>query len=109
MRSFFDSSLHHLVLLGFCSAATLANNVIPTATIDSGVVMGKSTSLPVALGPVNQFLGIPFAKTPPERFSPPQAPPQFSHPINATEWKPACIQQFTSTPCDEIMLRRLLY
>ncbi|KAH7396267.1 Alpha/Beta hydrolase protein, partial [Pyrenochaeta sp. MPI-SDFR-AT-0127] len=66
----------------------------PTATIDAGVVVGKATSLPAALGPVNQFFGIPFAKSPPERFSPPQAPPAFGKPINATVWKPACIQQF---------------
>ncbi|KAF1834105.1 alpha/beta-hydrolase [Decorospora gaudefroyi] len=65
----------------------------PTATVDSGVLIGKSTLLPNALGPVNQFLGVPFA-SPPERFSPPQAPSEFCEPLNVTEFKPACIQQF---------------
>jgi len=66
----------------------------PTATIDAGVVLGTTTSLPAATATVNKFLGIPFAKSPPERFSPPESPGKFSKPINATAWSPACIQQF---------------
>jgi carboxylesterase type B len=65
----------------------------PTATIKAGVVIGKTTNLPAALAPVNQFLGIPFAR-PPQRFSPPKPALRFSKPINATKWAPACIQQF---------------
>jgi carboxylesterase type B len=81
--------------LGILPALGLASNdEAPTATIDTGVLIGKSTSLPAALGPVNQFLGIPFAQSPPERFSPPQAAVRSSSPINATAWKPACLQQF---------------
>ena len=70
-------------------------NVAPTATADNGILIGKSTSLPDGLGRVNQFLGVPFAQSPPERFSPPQTPPRASAPTNATSWKAACIQQFT--------------
>lgn len=66
----------------------------PTATIDAGVVLGTTTSLPAATATVNKFLGIPFAKSPPERFSPPESPGKFNEPINATSWSPACIQQF---------------
>lgn len=66
----------------------------PTATIDSATLLGKATLLPDALGPVNQFFGVPFAQSPPERFSPPKPVPAFERPINASEWKPACIQQF---------------
>jgi hypothetical protein len=67
----------------------------PTATIDAGVLLGKATVLPNGLGPsVNQFLGIPFAQSPPERFSPPRNVTAFNKRLNATEWKPACIQQF---------------
>lgn len=76
-------------------ASALSYDPSPTATIDAGVVVGKATSLPNGLGPsVNQFLGIPFAQSPPERFSPPRNVSAFSKPLNATAWKPACVQQF---------------
>lgn len=81
-----------LLLAGLLAATTEA--AAPTATIDSGVLVGKSTSLPNALGPINQFLGVPFAQSPPERFSPPRAAAKSERPINATEWKSACLQQF---------------
>lgn len=67
----------------------------PTATIDSGVVIGTTTSLPQATATVNQFLGVPFAKSPPTRFAPPESPGRFSEPFLAQKWSPACIQQFT--------------
>ncbi|KAK5691864.1 hypothetical protein LTR97_011035 [Elasticomyces elasticus] len=66
----------------------------PTATIDAGVVIGTTTSLPAATASVNKFLGVPFAKSPPTRFAPPENPGVFSEPINATAWSPSCIQQF---------------
>ena len=66
----------------------------PTATIDAGVVIGTTTSLPAATASVNNYLGIPFAKSPPTRFAPPESPGSFSAPINATAWSAACIQQF---------------
>ena len=66
----------------------------PIATIDAGVVIGTTTSLPSATATVNKFLGVPFAKSPPTRFSPPESPGMFGQPISAKEWRPACIQQF---------------
>ena len=66
----------------------------PTATIDAGVVIGTTTSLPAATASVNKFLGVPFAKSPPTRFAPPQSPGKFGQPIMAKQWSPACIQQF---------------
>lgn len=66
----------------------------PTATIDAGVVIGTTTSLPGATATVNKFLGVPFAKSPPTRFAPPEKPAPFSSPIEAKQWSPACIQQF---------------
>ncbi|KAK4966204.1 hypothetical protein LTR42_011365 [Elasticomyces elasticus] len=66
----------------------------PTATIDAGVLIGTTTSLAAATASVNKFLGVPFAKSPPTRFAPPEDPGVFSEPINATAWSPACIQQF---------------
>ena len=71
----------------------------PTATIDSGVVFGTMTLLPSATAPVNKFLGIPFANSPPQRFAPPQPILGHDHQINATVWKSACIQAF---PCESV-------
>ncbi|CAO2647395.1 Nn.00g083170.m01.CDS01 [Neocucurbitaria sp. VM-36] len=119
MRSISESSIRRLLLLFIFSVATLPHSfasqnsgygnsdAAPTATLDAGTVIGKTTTLPVALGPVNQFLGIPFAQSPPERFSPPQAPPRFSKPINATEFKPACIQQFRYPEASYNLTRRI--
>jgi carboxylesterase type B len=66
----------------------------PTARIDSGKIIGTSTTLPSATAIVNKFLGIPFADSPPERFSPPRRPSRWIRPLDTTEYKPACIQQF---------------
>ena len=66
----------------------------PTATIDAGVVIGTTTSLPAATATVNKYLGVPFARSPPLRFAPPESPGTFSEPIMAKEWSPACVQQF---------------
>lgn len=92
-----DSSVVSLALLALASAWSY--NPIPTATIDAGVVVGTATALPNGLGPfVNQFLGIPFAQSPPERFSPPRNVSTFGKPLNATAFKPACVQQFRCEP-----------
>ncbi|KAH6235186.1 hypothetical protein HBI42_020270 [Parastagonospora nodorum] len=86
---------HLFVLLGSTIPLALSHcHNAPTATIGAGLIVGKSTSLPAALGPVNQFLGVPFAKSPPERFAPPQPHSRFHTPVNATAFKPACMQQF---------------
>lgn len=67
----------------------------PTATIDIGVLHGVQTALPDADQPVNKYLGIPFAVSPPERFSRPQPAARLSGPRNVTAPAPACIQQFS--------------
>lgn len=67
---------------------------LPTATVAAGVLIGTTTRLPLATATVNQFLGIPFAASPPERFSPPENASPWTQPLNVTAWKPACIQQF---------------
>jgi len=66
----------------------------PTARIDSGVIIGTSTSLPSATAVVHKYLGIPFADSPPERFGPPVRPERWFEPLDTKEYKPACIQQF---------------
>ncbi|KAF2672173.1 cholinesterase [Microthyrium microscopicum] len=67
----------------------------PTAIIDSGPIIGTTTSLPSAAAPVLQFLGIPYAAKP-TRFEPPQRPKRWSEPLRTNKWKPACIQQYSS-------------
>ncbi|KAF7555265.1 hypothetical protein G7Z17_g2310 [Cylindrodendrum hubeiense] len=63
----------------------------PSATIDAGIIVGTTTLLPSST--VNKFLGIPFG-APPVRFSPPQPPAPWQSVYDASEYKPACIQQF---------------
>jgi acetylcholinesterase len=84
-----------LVWASFAAFAhAAADHDAPTATIEAGIVIGKTTQLPAATAAVNQFLGIPFAKSPPARFMPAEKPDRFKEPIVATSWSPACIQQF---------------
>jgi len=67
----------------------------PTITADDGVIAGVATNVPDTAQPnVNKFLGLPFAVTPPERFSPPEPASKIQGVLNATAVKPACIQQF---------------
>lgn len=80
--------------IALLSSGVGAQCFAPTASLDSGLVVGTTTTLPSATAIVNQFLGVPFAVSPPERFSPPQRPERWSEPVDATAWRPACIQQF---------------
>lgn len=77
------------------TSSTPSGDTGPTAALDCGVVTGTTTSLPAATATVNKFLGIPFAQSPPERFGMPQRPGSCD--VNATAWKPACIQQFVGS------------
>ncbi|KAM0393689.1 hypothetical protein ACHAQC_005413 [Fusarium culmorum] len=65
----------------------------PTATIDNGVVIGTTTSLPDSKAIVNQFLGIPFGEKP-VRFSPPKPAKEWDTPYDASEYKPSCFMKF---------------
>ncbi|KAG6004820.1 hypothetical protein E4U21_000776 [Claviceps maximensis] len=66
----------------------------PTATIDSGVIVGAavvdSSSQETT---VVKYLGVPFG-APPERFKAPKAPDPWSSPYDATTYKPSCLQNF---------------
>lgn len=66
----------------------------PTVTIASGVIVGTTTTLPSATAAVNQYLGVPFAQSPPLRFAPPESPAAWSTSLDASQIKPACVQQF---------------
>jgi carboxylesterase type B len=68
-------------------------------TIASGVVIGTTTSvisLPTSTATVYNYLGIPFAAPPTgtARFAPPSTPTSWSLPLQATNFPPACMQQF---------------
>ncbi|KAJ6283530.1 Carboxylesterase family-domain-containing protein [Bipolaris maydis] len=70
----------------------------PIVTIASGVVIGTTTkpaNQPGLPASANICLGVPFAKSPPERFSRPEAVQPCSSPLQANTLKPACIQQFS--------------
>ncbi|EOA86252.1 uncharacterized protein SETTUDRAFT_161464 [Exserohilum turcica Et28A] len=78
----------------------------PTVTIASGVVIGtftKPINQPDLAASANAYLGIPFAKSPPERFSPPEPAQPWSSPLKAQAIKPACIQQFSGKNRDKVM------
>jgi carboxylesterase type B len=85
-----------LILAATAAGAALANPHLhqPTAVIAEGVVVGTTTSLPSARATVNQFLGIPFAISPPERFGLPLPPARFRGQLDASQFKDSCTQQF---------------
>lgn len=73
------------------SLASSKSQPAPTATIDSGLIVGATTSVPSSDVVVEKYLGIPFADEP-VRFSPANPVKPWSEPRNATEWGPACIE-----------------
>ncbi|KAL9068184.1 MAG: hypothetical protein Q9157_006574 [Trypethelium eluteriae] len=80
--------------LASLTTVTCSSSQAPTAVIDSGPIFGTTTSLPGATATVNKFLGIEFAQSPPERFSPPSRPVGSTTARNATQFTAACTQQF---------------
>jgi hypothetical protein len=71
----------------------------PTARVEGGLIVGAVVNIPSAPR-VHQFLGIPFAKSPPERWSPPDTRVRtWIGRHDATRLKPACIQQFNGKFC----------
>lgn len=74
--------------------ATWATLVFADSTnvkLDSGPIAGKD--LPSG---IKFWTGIPFAKSPPERFGRPENPAPWTDTYKATVRKPACMQQFKS-------------
>lgn len=63
----------------------------PSASIDSGIVIGVQTSLPGSPNLVNKYLGVPFAASP-TRFAPAETATPWTEPYRATQNGPACIQ-----------------
>jgi carboxylesterase type B len=69
----------------------------PTVRVDSGPIVGTTTSLPAATASVVKFLGIPFADKA-VRFQPPEKPRHWTRPLRTQKWRPSCIQQFNAGP-----------
>lgn len=68
----------------------------PTAVIDSGKIIGTTTTLPSATASVNQFLGVPYA-APPVRFAKPEKVKKWKSPKTVQTRGAACIQQFSGS------------
>lgn len=82
----------------FANFATIVRAGNPTVTISAGTIVGTTLSplnQPSSTGHANAYLGVPYAKSPPERFARPEAPDSWENPLRAQELKPACIQQAT--------------
>lgn len=95
----------------FLSTALAAPAALgPTVTIASGTIIGttaKPANQPSLTATANAYLGVPFAKSPPERFSPPEAASPWSTPLQAQAFKPACIQQFSGSGQSQAMVKQL--
>ncbi|KAL4964209.1 Carboxylesterase [Aspergillus stella-maris] len=86
--------LENIVYICLLSIAVRAAN--PTVTISSGVVIGttySATNPPSSTATANVFLGIPFASSPPQRFSPPEPPGSWSTPLSVQTPPPGCIEK----------------
>ncbi|KAJ4251925.1 hypothetical protein NW762_011225 [Fusarium torreyae] len=76
--------------------ATTSSAPSPTAVLDSGPIVGLTTSLPAGIAPVNKFLGIPYAARP-ERFNRAKKPEPWTRPFNASEFGASCRQLFVES------------
>lgn len=66
--------------------------------------MGTATKVsnqPSVTKLANAYLGVPYAKSPPLRFAPPEAAAAWSKPLKAQKLPPACLQQFPSGAAGE--------
>lgn len=76
------------------SAIPTQSNGAPFVVLPSGTLVGQRV-VPTIGSSVDKFLGVPFAQSPPERFSPASAPDPYGT-WDASYLRPACIQEF---PC----------
>lgn len=97
-------------LLLFSVTAFAAPAVVnPTVSISAGTIVGTATqpaNQPSLTAFANAYLGVPFAKSPPERFSPPEAASPWSAPLQAQAVKPACLQQFLGSGQTQALLKQ---
>ncbi|OTA81644.1 hypothetical protein M434DRAFT_380000 [Hypoxylon sp. CO27-5] len=75
----------------------------PSAIVNNTLVSGKTSRLPSAPHVmVDQFLGIPYAKSPPRRFEPPEDEYSFASPWDASYYRPSCFQYFANSEFEAI-------
>ncbi|KAM8753451.1 neuroligin-3 isoform 3-T3 [Rhynchonycteris naso] len=94
--------------LCFLSLVLRASPQAPAPTVNThfGKLRGARVPLPSEiLGPVDQYLGVPYAAPPigEKRFLPPEPPPSWSGIRNATHFPPVCPQNI-HTAVPEVML-----
>ena len=68
----------------------------PAVTLPYGEVVGRIVDFPSVDSKfaVRQYLGIPFAQSPPARFKPPEEPVPWNSPWDASYFRNSCIQTF---------------
>ncbi|XP_069053527.1 neuroligin-1 isoform X6 [Lepisosteus oculatus] len=101
-----------LWVLGFTLQAVVASSqklddTDPVVTTNYGKVRGFKKELNnEILGPVIQFLGVPYAAPPTgeRRFQPPEPPSSWSDIRNATQFAPVCPQTILEGRLPEVML-----
>lgn len=92
--------------LMFISCFTAQISLAQTVTVSSATIQGTTTSIAAASAVVSQYLGVPFAVSPPQRFSP-ATPNNLQGRYAAKTYKPACIQAF---PCEwDALALELMY
>lgn len=100
MFSFFSILLVHIA----SALALPLRSSSPTASIDSGVIIGTTTTIPSSNVVVEKYLGVPFADSP-TRFEPPNPVKPWPAPYKATKWGPGCIQEIEES--DEVFYGEL--
>ena len=83
-----------------------SQNFNPTVNTQYGKLRGRRVAVPgEVLGPVDQYLGVPYAAPPigEKRFMPPDQPSSWSGIKNATQFMPVCPQNIRNT-VPEIMM-----
>ncbi|XP_065105314.2 neuroligin-3a isoform X1 [Paramisgurnus dabryanus] len=90
----------------YCAALVRGQGYYPTVNTQYGKLRGARVPLPSEiLGPVDQYLGVPYAAPPvgEKRFLPPEAPSSWSGIKNATHFAPVCPQNIHNA-VPEIMM-----
>lgn len=89
----------HLQIISTFAACALAASLNYNAPTIASTPSGSIEGLKLQNDRVNAYLGIPFAASPPERFSAPKDPKPWDGTLKAQKVKPACIQQFPGQYC----------
>lgn len=90
----------------WCFVAVRGQSYHPTVNTQYGKLRGVRVPLPSEiLGPVDQYLGVPYAASPvgEKRFMPPEPPSSWSGIKNATHFAPVCPQNIHNA-VPEIMM-----